>query len=243
MSFMLPVQLGTCLDSDDPVFLNRDGMSRHLHACGATGSGKSVSLNALLRPIMEEPSRKATVFVIDPLGGLSRDLMLYMASPKCPEHVRKRLLYIDASSDKHVLPFNPLQSATGSAMYYGVARTIDLILRAWASQDLSQMARLMQWSYSTGTALANAQLPLTCSEFLLHRGTDEHKAFIRQMPSSCEHDGWKSSTAAGVKVSEFSKALETASSPSLHHHIPAGCSEFLKGVLILNNLFESDESS
>ena len=184
---MYPVHLGTDIESNEPVEIDPDAMARHVHFCGATGTGKTVGLHALLRPILKEPRRKAAVFVIDPLGGLSRDLLMWIASPRCPNHVRRRLLYIDASSHNFVLPFNPLQSAVGDDQYYHVARAIDLILRAWSSQDLSQMARLMQWSYATATVLAEAGLPLSFSHFMLHTGSDEHKALLRLMPEDLRH--------------------------------------------------------
>lgn len=184
---MLPVILGEDLDTKQLAELNPAAMAKHLHLCGATGAGKSVGIQAVLKPIMMEPQRKAAVFVIDPLGGLSRDLLTWIASPRCPNHVRRRLLYIDAASNDFVLPFNPLQPAVGDLQYYHVARAIDLILRAWSSQDLSQMARLMQWSYATATVLAEAKLPLSLSEFLLHPGSDEHSALLRKMPEGLRH--------------------------------------------------------
>lgn len=111
---MLPIRLGTDLDTNEPVILPPEAMARHIHLPGATGGGKTVALHTLLRPIMSEPRkrRRASVFIIDPIGGLSRDTLMWIASPKCPQHVRDRLVYIEVADNAHVVPFNPLKDST-----------------------------------------------------------------------------------------------------------------------------------
>lgn len=185
---MFPLYLGEDLDTRESVTIEPDLLSRHVHVVGATGVGKTVALHALLRPILKQaPGRKnqrgACVFVIDPLGGLSRDLLMWIASPRCPSHVRKRLVYIEPAGNM-VLPFNPLQSAVGDDRYYHVARTVDLIMRAWQAQDMSQQPRLMQWSYAAMAAIAEMRLPIAVSKYLLHPGTEEHKAILRRLPDA-----------------------------------------------------------
>ena len=152
---MSPIRLGTDLKTNETVALEPDALSRHCHCVGATGAGKTVALHALLRPIMRQPPRRggSCVFVIDPLGGLSHDLLMWIASPRCPSHVRKRLLYIEPANNEFVLPFNPLQLAVGDDRYYHTARTVDLIMRQWQAQDMAQQPRLMQWSYQAMTCL------------------------------------------------------------------------------------------
>ena len=181
---MSPIRLGTDLKTNETVALEPDALSRHCHCVGATGAGKTVALHALLRPIMRQPPRRggSCVFVIDPLGGLSHDLLMWIASPRCPSHVRKRLLYIEPANNEFVLPFNPLQLAVGDDRYYHTARTVDLIMRQWQAQDMAQQPRLMQWSYQAMTAIAEMQLPIAISEYLLHPGSDEHKAILRKLP-------------------------------------------------------------
>ncbi len=204
---MYPLFIGQDLDSGKSIELNASGLSRHIQIAGATGAGKTVALHAMLRPLMKEPRHKAAMFIIDPLGGLSRDLLMWIASPRCPNHVRRRLLYIDAANDSGVcLPFNPIQQARGDSTYYHVARAVDLILRAWSSQDLSQMARLMQWSYSAVTVLAELGLPLSLSQYLLHPGSDEHKALLRMMPERLRYRWMEILTARG---SEATRILES----------------------------------
>lgn len=202
----IPIRIGVDLDTQQPLLVEPNQLARHFHIPGATGAGKSVAINALLRPIMKEARKKAAMFVIDPLGGLSRDLLTWIASPRCPEHVRRRLVYIEVSNNNVVIPFNPLQSAQGDDVYYHVARTVDLILRAWSAQDLSQQPRLMQWSYAAMTAIAEMRLPISLSEHLLHDGTDEHKALLRRLPDSLR-SRWN--TILNARHGEAVKILES----------------------------------
>lgn len=182
---MLPIRIGKDLDTNQNTLIQPEQLRRHTHVVGATGTGKTVALHALLRPIMKEPRRRRAMFIIDPLGGLSRDLLMWIASPKCPNHVRERLVYLEAANEDVVMPFNPLESAVGDGIYYHVARTVDLILRAWSAQDLAQQPRLMQWSYAAITAIAEMGLPISLCEYLLHPGTEEHKALLRKLPDRC----------------------------------------------------------
>lgn len=184
---MLPIRLGKNLDTGETVTVDPKSLARHCQIVGQTGAGKTVALHALLRPILKQPPGKSNkrgscVFVIDPLGGLSRDLLMWIASPRCPSHVRRRLLYIEPANGEVVVPFNPLQSAVGDDRFYHVARTVDLIMRAWQAQDMAQQPRLMQWSYAAMAAIAEMRLPIAISEYLLHPGTDEHKAILRKIP-------------------------------------------------------------
>lgn len=177
-----------CLGKDErnnfaPVRLDRRAFSRHIHLVGRTGTGKTTAVHTLLRPLMMEPGReRCSLFVIDPMGGLSHDLLLWMASSRCPDHVRRRLLYVEPARDEFVLPFNPLHAAVGDARYYHVARAVDLILRAWKAQDLSLQPRLMQWSYKALAGLAALGLPIAMSRFLLHPGSPEHQAIVDRIP-------------------------------------------------------------
>ena len=183
---MIPIDIGKDLDRGSRLALSLDIFRRHLQCVGSTGSGKTVALHALLRPIMMEPQKKSAVFVIDPLGGLSRDLLLWIASPKCPKHVRRRLVYYEVANDNFCLPFNPLQMAVGDSRYYHVARTVDLMLRAWTAQDLASQPRLLQWSYASMMAMAALGLPISHCQYLLQPGSEEHKAILHLLPPALQ---------------------------------------------------------
>lgn len=185
---MLPVRLGVDLDGNNrPLYLDPESLRTHLHLVGATGAGKTTAIHALLRPLMAEPRDQNCLFVIDPMGNLSFDLLRWMATPYCPQHVRDRLVYIEAARDEFVMPFNPLNACVDDNRYYHVARAVDLILRAWTAQNLAEQPRLMQWSYKAMTAMAAMKFPIAISRFLLHPGSDEHAALLRRIPGEIQH--------------------------------------------------------
>ena len=204
---MLPVRLGIDLrNAGLPVFMNPAGLSRHLHGVGATGTGKTTAVHALLRPLMMEPREKCCIFTVDPMGNLSADLLRWMASRRCPDHVRRRLVYIEPARSEYVLPYNPLRFATDDNRYYHVARSVDLILRAWKAQDLAMQPRLMQWSYKALCAMAALAFPIGMSRYLLHPGTREHEAILERMPDDIRHH-WAEILEA--KGSEPTRILES----------------------------------
>lgn len=204
---MLPLNIGVDLNNNRrPVKLNPEWLSRHLHIVGATGAGKTVSIHALLRPLLMEPRKKCCLFVIDPMGNLSFDLLRWIASKHCPEHVRQRLVYIEPAREDLVVPFNPLTFTSEANFYYQVARAVDLVLRAWSAQDLGEQPRLMQWSYKAMCACAAMGFPLSMSRYLLHPGTDEHKAILERIPEEIRHHWQEILNARG---SEPTRILES----------------------------------
>ena len=165
------------------VYLDSDILKTHLHLVGATGAGKTTAIHTLLRPLMMNSREKCTLFVIDPIGNLSQDLLSFIANERhCPQHVRDRLLYIEPARLDHIVPFNPLASATQETMYYQTMRSVDIVLRAWAATDVSTQPRLLQWTYKAFCAAASMGMPISMCRYLVHPGTEEHKAILRAMP-------------------------------------------------------------
>lgn len=180
----MPILLGTDTEANEPVYLDPESFRTHYHLIGATGAGKTTAIHAMLRPLMRQSARnKACIFVLDRMGNLSRDLLLWMASNRCPEHARRRLLYLEPAREDVVLPFNPLHYGSEANLYYQVARAVDLILRAWSSQDVTLQPRLLQWSYKSLAAMSRLQYPIAMAQYLLHPGGDEHQAILGQLPA------------------------------------------------------------
>ena len=93
---MTQIHLGTDSRSGNEVGFDSDHLARHLHLVGSTGSGKTTALLKIIRQILTATYDRACLFVIDPMGNLSQDLLRWMANTRyCPEGVRKRLLYIE----------------------------------------------------------------------------------------------------------------------------------------------------
>ncbi len=117
------------------------------------------------------------------MGNLSRDLLLWMANERlCPEHVRRRLLYIEPAREDLVLPFNPLLHTSEDHLYYQVGRAVEIVLRAWASQNITEMPRLRHWTFASFFSVAAMGLPISACRWLLRPGTDEHKALLKRLP-------------------------------------------------------------
>jgi hypothetical protein len=180
---MIPVVLGTDQTTGRKFTLDPDVLRTHLHLLGATGSGKTVCIHTLIRPLLMTPRPKCCLFLVDPMGNLSYDLLKWIANDRlCPQHVRDRLVYIEPAKEGIVVPFNPLIHESDDHLYYQVGRAVEIILRAWASQDIAQMPRLRQWTFNSLFAVAAMGLPLAACQFLLHPGTDEHEALLKRMP-------------------------------------------------------------
>lgn len=204
---MLPIPLGIDLDAGQrPVVLEPDVFRTHFHLVGATGTGKTNAIHTMLRPLMAEPRKRCAMFVIDPMGNLSFDLLRWIASYRCPDHVRRRLLYIQPSDEQTVIPMNPLRFTSEARRYYQVARAVDLIQRAWTAQDLGQQPRLMQWSYRTMCSMAAMDFPIAMSRYLLHPGSQEHAAILQKLPEDVRYH-WQE--ILNAKGGDATKILES----------------------------------
>jgi len=181
---MIPIFMGIDKQSGQKLYLDPDQFRTHFHLVGATGSGKSTAIQTLLRPIlMQTRSETCSLFLIDPMGNLSRDLLGWMVNERlCPQHVRDRLVYIEPAREDVIMPFNPLTHTSDANRYYQTMRSVDIVLRAWAAQDVSQQPRLLQWTYKAFCAAAMMGLPIAMCKYLLHPGTDEHVAILNRIP-------------------------------------------------------------
>tara|TARA_R110002111_G_scaffold164386_3_gene230571 strand:+ start:23724 stop:25484 length:1761 start_codon:yes stop_codon:yes gene_type:complete len=181
---MIPIQLGVDRLTNSQINIEPDQFRTHFHLIGATGSGKSTAIQTLLRPILMQPrAEMCALFLIDPMGNLSRDLLGWMANERlCPQHVRDRLVYIEPAREDVIMPFNPLSHTSEANRYYQTMRSVDIVLRAWAAQDVSQQPRLLQWTYKAFCAAAMMGLPIAMCKHLLHPGSPEHEAILNRIP-------------------------------------------------------------
>ena len=181
---IIPITLGTDRETNEKIHIEPNQFRTHFHLIGATGSGKSTAIQTLLRPIlMQTRSEMCALFLVDPMGNLSWDLLGWMANERlCPQHVRDRLVYIEPAREDFIMPFNPLSHSSEANRYYQTMRSVDIVLRAWAAQDVSQQPRLLQWTYKAFCAAAMMGLPIAMCKYLLHPGTQEHEAILSHIP-------------------------------------------------------------
>ncbi len=186
------IRLGKNQETQAKVSLPDSMLKTHLHLVGATGAGKTTAIHAILRQLMIATGRdESCIFIIDPMGNLSRDLLKIIAYERyTTSQARERLVYIEPARNDIVTPFNPLHHTNESNRYYQTMRAVDLVLRAWEAQDVAQQPRLLQWTYKAFCAAAQVGFPISICRFLLHPGSEYHEAIIRKIPGEIGNQ-WK----------------------------------------------------
>lgn len=181
--------IGTDQEAGRRLYLPKSSFDTHWHLIGGTGKGKTTAIKTLLHEIFIDPLDQPCVVVIDRMGGLSHDLLLWMASEYSPPAARERLVYVEPARDDVVLGFNPLVCETEGQTYYRVARAAELILRGWASQDLREMPRLARWLFNSFYACALMGLTIADSAHLLLPGSRYHRPILSALPDQLQ-DEW-----------------------------------------------------
>ncbi|QDT38397.1 type IV secretory system conjugative DNA transfer family protein [Stratiformator vulcanicus] len=189
LSAHIPLRLGVDAESASERTVKPETLRTHLHMIGATGAGKTSAIMTLLRPLMLNPKpNQSCIFVIDPMGNLSRDLLKLIAHPRfSTEDLRRRLVYIEPAREDVVLPFNPLLHTSEANRYYQTMRAVDIVLRAWEAQSLAEQPRLFQWLYKSFCAAAMMGLPIATCRYLLHPGPPEHEAILSHIPGDIRY--------------------------------------------------------
>ncbi|REK08651.1 MAG: hypothetical protein DWQ37_20145 [Planctomycetota bacterium] len=203
---MRELYLGCDLKSGRRVYLPKRVLARHLHLPGATGTGKTTALLTLLRQLLTDVREPECHFIVDFLGGLSFELLLWMASRYCPESVRRRLVYICPAREGVVLGFNPLHYQTSAEAYYRCARATELILRGWESQDIQAMPRLARWTFNSFHAVQQLGLTIGDSAHLLFPGSDLHRRLLECLPERLRYE-WRE--LIGSHSAEVVRTLES----------------------------------
>ncbi len=183
---MFNIRLGVDRETNERVFLNPDLLRTHLHLLGATGSGKTTALKTILKPLLRDCNPKNALVLIDPMGNLSREVLMWMASDFCPEEARQRLLYLEPAREELSIPFNPLLHFSEEHRYYQVGRAVEIVLRGWQSQNIQEMPRLRRWAFASFTAAAMLGFPIATCRWLLQPGVPEHKPYLARLPAELQ---------------------------------------------------------
>ncbi len=188
---MKSILLGHEKDSRREVRIPRSAFSTHFHLIGGTGKGKTTAIHTLLRPLLRDPGERSCVIVIDRLGNLSEELLLWMASKEfCPDDVRDRLVFIQPSREDVVLPMNPLTYDTPAHGYFKVERATEIVLRAWESVNIEAMPRLARWTFNAFWAAAQLGLTIADCSHLLMPGSQYHQALLGVLPAGLQAE-WR----------------------------------------------------
>jgi hypothetical protein len=174
--------LGTDTDTGRKVYVPKKSFDTHWHLIGGTGKGKTTAVHTLLHGMFRDPTVQDCWFVIDRMGGLSYDLLLWFTSPFCPQFVRDRVVYVEPANEDVVLGFNPLVYSTPQHGYYKVGRATDVVLRAWEGQDVGQMPRLARWVFNAFWAAAQLGLTVADCGHIFNPASGYHRPILDALP-------------------------------------------------------------
>lgn len=200
------IHLGQVAGAKKKLLLPYSSFDTHWHLIGGTGKGKTTALNTILQQLLSDPLNERCVIMLDRLGGFSWDLLMWMASPYCPQYVRDRLLYIEPARENVILGFNPLLYESPANGYYRVACSSELVLRGFANQDLPSMPRLSRWLFHAFWAAAQLGLTIADCYHLLTPEAPLHAALLGCLPPRLQSE-WREITAG--KNSQVVQLLES----------------------------------
>ncbi len=191
---MKSIHFGQDHDSGEHVRIPKSAFPTHFHLIGGTGKGKTTAIHTILRPLLRDPTDRSCVVIIDRLGNLSQELLLWMASKEfCTQDVRSRVVYIQPAREDIVLPFNPLTYETLAHGYFKVERATEIVLRAWESVNIEAMPRLARWTFNAFWAAAQLGLTIAdCVHFLMP-GSKYHGALLDALPPTLQAE-WRDIT-------------------------------------------------
>ncbi len=201
------IYLGQERKTGQPVYLPLSSFPTHWHLIGGTGKGKTTAIKAIIQQLLKHPRERTCHFILDRMGSFSFDLLLWFASPYCPQWVRERLVIINPAREDVVLPFNPLLYDTLAHGYYKVGRAVECILRAWASQNIEEMPRLARWLFNAFWAAAQLGLTVADCSHLLMPGSPLHDPLLRLLPAMLQAEWAEIQRARG---SEAVRILESS---------------------------------
>lgn len=204
---MRSVLLGASKSTGQDVYIPTDAFSTHFHLIGGTGKGKTTAIHTMLQPLLRDGMNRSCFFIVDRLGNFSQELLLWMASHYCPQHVRDRLVYIQPSNEDYVATFNPLQYDTPAHGQYKVDRATEIILRAWESVNIEAMPRLARWTFNSFWAAAQMNLTIADCRHLLMPGSQFHAAILQRLPHDLQAE-WRE--IMGSRSGEAMKILDSS---------------------------------
>lgn len=204
---MKAYHFGKVRGTGKPFKIPRASFDTHWHLIGGTGKGKTTAIHTLLHQLLLDPFDDACIVIVDRMGNLSFELLLWLASDFCPAFVRDRLVYIEPAREDVVIGFNPFLHDTLAHGYYKVSRAAEIILKGWSNQNLEEMPRLARWLFNSFFACALLGLNISDTAHLLLPGSPYHVPLLNALPARLK-DEWQE--LIGGRSSEVGRILESA---------------------------------
>lgn len=182
-----PINLGLNLDTGKSFHLPYDTFYTGYHVIGSTGSGKTVALRNILQHLITSGDEKRSIFVMDPLGQFSADVLRFIASPRyCSDSVRERLVYLEPANTDYTTTLQPLQYHSRANRDYQCARSLDLLLRGFEDTEVMMMPRLRRFLHQTVFDLSGLGMPLAIAKIMLNPTLDEHPRLLERLPKDSQ---------------------------------------------------------
>ena len=141
----------------DNVFLSDNDLATHLQILGASGGGKSMLIQILVRQLI---TLMYGFSLIDPHGDLINHILRFLGSlitssshdaQKWMEHFRSRLILIEPFNPQYSVGFNPLE-ATEETRYPLIVELVSIFRQLWASYWGPRMEELLKNTFLTLSA-------------------------------------------------------------------------------------------
>lgn len=179
---MRSITLGRDRETGQVIELPVSAFATHLHVPGATGKGKSTAIFGMLKQLLLDWRSPHCHVVVDFLGGLAHDLVLWMSTDRCSQQVRDRLVLLRPGDPRAAITLNPLLYDDPDQGFFKVNRAAELILRAWTAQSLADQPRLARWLFNAMWACAQLGLTVADTEHLLIPGSPYHEPLLAALP-------------------------------------------------------------
>jgi hypothetical protein len=158
--------LGSNLTNSLPVFLTPNILSTHLEVIGATGTGKSFIMEAILKTLI---LLGFGVTVLDPHGDLYERILAFCAwlSPRRPDlRLDRRVVPLDFAETRRVMGFNPI-ARNARVMTYQVVALMESIRKCFGQANFQETPRLARWLFNVAYALVSGNLTFIQAQHLV----------------------------------------------------------------------------
>src|SRR6266700_1251500 len=158
ISYLPRLQLGTKVETGEPLLLYGDGLRRHRVLYGLSGYGKSKLLSSLGVQLLNLGKAFAC---IDPHSDLADDMLSMLLSTGFFENKKAfdRLWYIRFADPSHTVPFNWLKQPFSPQQI--AANLLECCKRVWQNLDEGSSVTFENIIQSATTVLCENNRPLT----------------------------------------------------------------------------------
>jgi hypothetical protein len=159
--------LGNDLSTALPVYLTPKLLGTHAELIGATGTGKSFAMEAILKSLILQG---AGVTLLDPHGDLYDRLLAFCTwlSLRKPElNLHRRVIPLDFGNTRQMLGFNPI-ARNARVMTYQVVALMEAIRKCFGSSSFQETPRLARWLFNVAYALVSGNLTFIQAQHLVN---------------------------------------------------------------------------